>query len=300
MGVRIPIPRGWFPRLLLVGVLASAAPAGATVEPLERGDGAWRQRSSGHRGARAAQGPIAEAIDAYDQAVAAQPDDLEAHWKRVRARWFAGEYVREGGEAASTGFDPAVEASRMAFEATARRLGIDRETLGELSPEEMASRVPETLRHDVAGVYFWSAVACGAWGRQGGLLDLAREGVAGRLYRYARISHALEPGFESGGPQRLLARLHAKMPQVPFVTGWVDRSRAVPIAEEAYQQAPDHAGNQLLLAITLLDLAPERREQALRLLERVASLEPDGPDVVEDLSLREEARERLAQEGGSR
>ena len=120
-----------------------------------------------------------------------------------------------------------------------------------------------------------------------------REGVAGRIRDGARVAAALEPAVDRGGPLRLLARLHADLPRVPFLTGWVDRSRAVPLAERAVAVAPDFAGNRLTLALTLLDVAPERRDEARARLEEVAAIEPAGPRAVELAQMRRTARERL-------
>ena len=61
---------------------------------------------------------------------------------------------------------------------------------------------------------------------------------------------------------------------MPFLTGWVDRDEALPLVTRAYDLYPDNPGNQLLLARALLELALERKGEAIALLERVASLEP--------------------------
>jgi hypothetical protein len=47
------------------------------------------------------------------------------------------------------------------------------------------------------------------------------------------------------------------------------------------------------LALTLLDLAPERRAEALDLLDQVGRLTPRPSMRIEDLAMRREARERL-------
>jgi hypothetical protein len=52
----------------------------------------------------------------------------------------------------------------------------------------------------------------------------------------------------------------------------------------------------LLLALTILDLAPERRDEAMLLLEQVAGTLPDPSARVEQLAMREGARERLEEE----
>ena len=79
----------------------------------------------------------------------------------------------------------------------------------------------------------------------------------------------------------------------------MDRAKALPYAGRAFALDPEHPGSRLVLAVTLLERAPDRADEARVLLEAVASLEPRSAFVVEDLSIREQARERLrALEGG--
>ncbi len=126
-----------------------------------------------------------------------------------------------------------------------------------------------------------------------GLLSAVRRGVADRLRDYTLLVLALEPDYEEGGADRMMAALHARLPRVPFLSGWVDRSEALPHVERALAIAPEHPGNHLLLALTLLDLHPERRAEALAALEQVSAVEPRRATEVEDLAIRREARERL-------
>ena len=119
------------------------------------------------------------------------------------------------------------------------------------------------------------------------------------MHEYASLSAELEPGYYRGGALRLLARLHAKLPKVPFVSGWVDRALAIPAAERALSTNPDDSGNQLLMALTLIDLAPEDRgAEARDLLLRVADAEPRADLLVEDLTVQAAARKRLAEIDG--
>ena len=75
-----------------------------------------------------------------------------------------------------------------------------------------------------------------------------------------------------------------------------DRAQAIPLIERACALAPANPGNRLLLALTLLDLAPERRAEALDLLREVEALTPRPSMRIEDLAMRREARARLAAE----
>ena len=130
-----------------------------------------------------------------------------------------------------------------------------------------------------------------------GLLTIVREGVAKQIHDDAERSLALDPTVDRGGALRLLSRLHATLPKVPFVTGWVDRSQAVPLAERAYALDAAHPGNRLILALALLEQAPGRTGDARALLESVAGAEPRQEALAEDLAIREEARERLDELG---
>jgi hypothetical protein len=66
--------------------------------------------------------------------------------------------------------------------------------------------------------------------------------------------------------------------------------------ERALAVAPDLLGNRVLFGLTLLDVAPARRAEALAALAAAAVAEPDGEAVVEALAIRRTARERLAAE----
>jgi tetratricopeptide (TPR) repeat protein len=277
-------------RLLLaaLGVLCLAAHTGERA----RGDAAWESRARGQKEGLARPGPILEALAHYERALAAHPEDLETRWKLLRALHFAGDFSERDETARRELFDRAVEVSERGLDRLARRLGSERR-LEERDPSRVAELLAgsDVSSRDVARLYFWSAIGWGAWSRNVGLLAAVRQGVANRLHRYTLLSLALEPGYEDGGALRLLGSLHAELPRVPFVSGWVDRERAVPLLERAYALAPEHPGNRLLLALTLLDLAPQRRDEAMALLGQVAELEPRPDARVEDLALRAQARE---------
>ena len=286
--------------LLLIALLGLGS-VDAHADDLARGDAAWARRAEGERDGLPQPGPIDAALQAYGAALTARPDDLEARWKLLRAFHFAGEFAGKGEKESRAIFERAREVSEDGLERLAREMGAgarleaaDLETLGERLE---AAGVRPT---DVARLHFWAAINWGAWSRIVGLLGAVRQGVANRLHRYTSLAVALEPGYEDGGPLRLLGRLHAELPRVPFLSGWVDRNQAVSLVESAYALAPENPGNQLLLALTLLDLAPERRAEALDLLEGVARLTPRPSMRVEDLAMRDQATRQLERERPSR
>jgi len=268
---------------------------GAVSDEIARGDSAWARRAMGEREGRPLPGPILEAVSAYESALAARPESLEARWKLLRALHFAGDFVSRSEDVRREIFDRAATVSERGLDLLADLAGSG-VRLEDGDPEQIGPRLDEAgiRRIDVARIYFWSAINWGAWSRVVGLLGAVRQGVAERLHRYTLIAIALEPDYDEGGALRLLGRLHAELPRVPFLTGWVDRDLALPMVERAYALAPANPGNRLLLALTLLDLAPERREEAIGLLDQVGRLEPRPSMRIEDLAMRREAQERLA------
>ena len=276
--------------------MVAAAPAVAEASALAAGDAAWERRAEGQADGRARPGPIAEAVAAYEQAVAESPQSLEAHWKLLRALWFAGDFAAPDEKAEKARYERGQEVSEQAFAVLAARAG-GPEALEKARPDELPAKIPAPEHADAARVYFWSAVNLGAWSRVAGLLQAVRAGVANRLHEDTERAVALDPGLEQGGPLRLLSRLHAELPKVPFLSGFVDRSKAMPLAEKALREYPKHPGNPFLVGLTILDLAPERREEGYRLLESAARLEPRPDHEIEDLAVRREAIERLQKEG---
>jgi tetratricopeptide (TPR) repeat protein len=266
----------------------------AYADDIGRGDLKWASRAEGEREGRPNPGPILDAVSFYESALTTNPQSLEARWKLLRALHFAGDFMLEEPKEKRAIFGRAREMSNQGLDQLAQRLGSGIRLEG-MKGERIRGVIEAAnlVVTDVSCFYFWSAINWGAWSRTVGLLSAVRQGVANRLHDYTRIAIALEPGYEDGGALRLLGRLHAELPRVPFVSGWVKREQALPLIERAYAIAPDHPGNRLLLALTLLDVAPERRAEALDLLDDVGRLNPRASFRIEDLAMRKEAQERL-------
>ena len=279
---------------VVLATMVGIASLGAYSDDVARGDSAWASRAEGEREGRPQSAPILEAVSFYESALAASPESLEVRWKLLRALHFAGDFAAQEVRERRAIFERARDVSEKGLDLLADRVSGVR--LEEEEPEAIRRRLEakNVSPSDVARLYFWSAINWGAWSRDVGLLKAVRQGVANRLYRYTGITIALEPGYDEGGALRLLGRLHAELPRVPFVSGWVDRDQALPLVERAYTLAPANPGNRLLLALTLLDLAPERRGEALDLLNEVGRLTPRPSMRIEDLAMRKEARDRLS------
>jgi hypothetical protein len=292
-----------FLALSVLALLAAPAADAAGSEPgaaaaLARADAAWERRAEGGAPDGVADARAADAaIDAYDLAVAEAPTALEPRWKLARALCFGARFVPDPEDRVGRLLDRATSEGEAAMDLLSERIA--KRTGGDpLSPEALREGLAPDEVGDAAATLFWSAVAWGAWSQHRSTADALRMGVAGRLYRRAVAVAALAPDFDGGGAHRLLARLHAQVPRVPFLSGWVDPSRAVPEAELAVAIDPDDPANRYLLALTLLDVAPQRHADAVRLLEDVVDMPPRSGQLVEDRAMRHAARERLLRERG--
>ncbi len=256
-------------------------------------DAAYARRGEGNTGERAALEPARAAVRAAEAAARAAPDDIALRWREVRALHYLGEFATPGERAQREAFARAMARGEDALSRLAKRIGGAR--LEALEPGERRARLASAGidARDAGELYFWSAVAVGAWSQKTGLLDAVRSGVTSRLDAYTRIAIELAPSAYDGGPYRLWARMHTILPRVPLLTSWVDRALALPAAEKALAIAPAHPGNQVLFAMTLQDLVPSRAAEARAILERVAALAPRPAFVAEDEAVKKLAAKRL-------
>ncbi len=265
-------------RGVLVLLALAALPVHAQLQ-LGSGDRAWDARAEVLEGRLAAPEQIDTAIRSYRTASESDVSSLEARWKLLRASHFLIEFTN----APERRKDEAVEES----------VSLANTWLAALGEGDGNTR-------DRAQLYFWAAIVWGARGQRVGLLTIVREGVAGRIHEYAQRAVSIDPEIERGGAYRLLSRLHASLPRVPFVSGWVDRDQVLPLAERAFSIDPNDPGNRLILALALLERAPAREAEAVALLESVAQWPPRPALLVEDLAIREESRQQLQKRGRSR
>jgi tetratricopeptide (TPR) repeat protein len=257
---------------------------------LELGDSAYQMRAEGHQGTRALPGPIEESIDYFQAALERDPDNLQARWKLLRALYFKGEYVCSEKDEKLVVFSQAIEVADTGRAQLLSKVGYQGNEEG-LSPEQIAAALE--AEPDAAEIYFWSAAHWGLWGRYRGKIAAARQGVATRVRDYAEVTSLLDESLEEAGGHRILGRLHAEAPRLPFVTGWVDHNEAIRQLERAAEIDPDALLTKVFLAEALLEYRPQRRLEAIELLEVVASSSPDPGMLVEETKTIADARELL-------
>lgn len=113
--------------------------------------------------------------------------------------------------------------------------------------------------------YYFRAVAIGLYAQAN---KLTGRSAMQDMRDDARRAIAIDAGFESGGPHRVLGALYLRAPGPPAGIG--SRQRALVELEAALQIAPAHPENLLFLAEACL--AARRFEQASELLARARSV----------------------------
>jgi tetratricopeptide (TPR) repeat protein len=278
--------------LLLPATLAAQADATAAMAA---GDAAYARRAEGHQGAKAPAGPINEAIADFERAAKEQPDRLEGAWKLLRALHFKGEFVAQSNDEKQKVFARGKEVSEAAIDRLAKRVG-GRAKLDAMTPAQAVKALADVP--EAKPVYLWAAVHWGLWGDVFGRLAAARQGVGDKVRNYSEILIALDERYEDAGGHRVLGRLHTLAPKVPFVTGWVDRDKAVSELRRAVALGPDNLDNHLFLAEALFDHFPAKSPEAREICRKLLTRQTVSDLVVEQESTLAKAKALLAKHPG--
>jgi tetratricopeptide (TPR) repeat protein len=280
------------PILALLLFFSLSARLAAQIDPIAAGDAAWARRADGHQGSRAIPGPVDEAIAAYERAVKEQPERLEGTWKLLRALHFKGDFTTRSNDARQKAFARGKEVAEAGIDRLAKRTAGSRQKLDALSPAQAAKAVAGVP--EARPLLLWAAVHWGLWGDVFGRLAAARQGVGDRVRTYSETLIALDERYEDAGGHRILGRLHTLAPKVPFVTGWVDRGKAVSELRRAVALGPDNLDNHVFLAEALFEFQPGKAGEAREILRRVLARQPVPELAVEQAESLADARALLA------
>ena len=261
----------------------------ADADVLARADSLYLLRAEGATNERALRDPITEAITAYQYAASNNPTDLRAQWKLLRALFFQAQYTGYSRDERRVFFSIARDLGEKKLGQAAKTCG-GKKSWQEGTRDDIAAYCDPD---DAAHLYFWTAIIWAQWGRTYGAIAAVRAGLAGRLFAYANRVVELDPDCEQGGGLRLLSGLHAQLPKIPFVSSFVRREQALPLAERALAIDPNHPGNRFLYATTLLKLHAQRSEEARTMLKTLAAEKPSGPWRVEWQNLCRRAERQL-------
>ncbi len=257
----------------------------STHDALARGDEAYARRAEGYAGLWANAEPVTEAIAAFEEALAAEPENQLVRAKLLRALCFKGLYVLRDRKARLRIF----ERGQILGEQSITRLirGTQLNRRGGKNYDELVQHL--SSQPNAGAIYYWSAAHWGLWGKHRGKIAAAKQGVAGKVRDYARIVNAIDPSYDGGGGHRMLGRLHAEAPKIPFVTGWIDRSKAISELEKA-QTFSDDPLTLLYLIEALLEYDTSRRDQAMELLRALSTREPDSRELIKEIRAVSDAR----------
>jgi hypothetical protein len=266
--------------LLVVALLAGATAlhAADAAEAIARGDAAWEKRAEGAHGGRAAKAPIAACVADYEEAWKADPANLDAAWKLLRALWYQGEYSTANNAERQHVFARGKEVSEQAWAQVAKKVGAQK-----LASEKAADRAA-ALRPlpQAPALLLFSAAHFGLWGDAFGKLAAARQGVATKVRDWAETLILLDEKYDAGAGHRVLGRLHSEAPHIPLVTGWIDHDRSITELEKAVAIGPEEPDNRLHLAKAILEYKPAAKSRALQLLREIVAAPPRAEFPVED------------------
>jgi hypothetical protein len=104
----------------------------------------------------------------------------------------------------------------------------------------------------------------------------------------------VDPDLREAGGYLILGRLHDRTPSIPFVSGFVSTDKALSNLRKAYGAYPGNTINAVYLAEAILRHDAAHRDEARRILTRVAAAEPRADYLVEDTHYIGLARKLLA------
>ncbi|HSG06468.1 MAG TPA: hypothetical protein VLB09_08730 [Nitrospiria bacterium] len=255
---------------------------------IAEGDLHWLNRAAGSDGPSADPMEIDRAIASYRKALAEVPGAIPARWKLMRALYFKGEFTTQDKEERQAIYKEGIRLGEEALE-------ILRGEAAERSGKKMKNAGPEELavfkgQEDVTATLFWYSVQWGNWALAYGKFNAARKGAAGKIRDLAEAVILVDPGYEEGGGHRVLGRLHDETPDIPLITGWVSKRKAVESLRKAQELGPNYFLNVLYLSEAIGKQGADGRAEAVGLLEELLRRSPRHERRVEDRKALEDAR----------
>ena len=278
---------------IILGFLLAAP---AVMAQIPEGDQQWTNRAEGSQNGHAKPEHVNAAIAAYQRAVSAEPNSLEAHWKLLRAYRFKGAYVATTNDEKKQIYGEAKSAGEAALALVDRKLrekGIgDPQKAGEKQIADAAKAIP-----GVAETYLWDAINWGEWALAYGKLAAARQGAADRIRREAMIANMVDPRLEGGSPSRVLGRLYNQTPRIPFITGWASDKEAVKFLSDSLKIDPANKITIVFLAEAMVANDGKTKSDAVQMLKNAVNAPVDPNYAVEQTAALNDARNLLRRWG---
>jgi hypothetical protein len=267
--------RGTTKPTILILLIVSFSTVSGEENLIRIADNLFDRRAEGSTSRRALIDPANNSLKAYNHAITIYPDTISLHWKRLRAFHFLIEFADLTDSSQTELIDSAKSAADSAM--------LKIEAVCFKNPRSSKKNTINTLNclsSDVASTYFWSAICIGIWSRsQEGLATKLKS--TKRIFNYAEQALAIDPTVDRGGSQRLLSVLHGTIPKVPFITGFIDKQKALTLVDDALALYPNHPGNRLLKATAMMNHAYLQSDSSQIILKSILSETPHGPWRVE-------------------
>ena len=247
-------------------------------------------RAEGAQGGKAKAEHIDAAIAAFQRALAQNPNDVEAHWKLLRAYRFKGAYVAASTDDKKKIYGAAKVAGEKALAVVNKLLAA--RGMKPKATEKQVADVAKTIP-GAAEVFLWDAVNLGEWALAYGKMAAAREGAADRIRREATIAHLADPRIEGGAPSRVLGRLHDQTPRIPFITGWASQKEAVRFLNESIRIDPANKLTIVFLAEAMVANDGKTKAQAAQMLRNAIAAPNAAGFEVEEAAAVEDAKALL-------
>lgn len=279
-------------RKTMMVLLASLLVCATAFAQVADGDQHFAARAEGHNGGHARADHINAAIAAYQRAVQANPHDLDARWKLLRAYRFKGAYVASSNDEKKAVYSDAKKAGEGTMAVLDQHLRAKGVTSVSKATEKQVADAARTIP-GAGEVFLWDAINWGEWALAYGKMAAVREGAADRIKREATIARLIDPRMEGGSPSRVLGRLHNQTPHVPFITGWASDKEAVKFLKESYTIDPTNKITGVFYAEAMVDNDSDTKPAAIKMLEQIVAA-PNNPEFeVEQAAATEDARALL-------
>ena len=283
-------------KLTMALVVASLVVGASALAQVADGDQHWLLRAEGQSAGRAKAVHVDAALAAYQKAVAANPNDLDARWKLLRTLRFKGQYVAASSDEKKKIYADAKKAGDDALAAVDRALRAKGVTSITKAPEKQVADAAKTTP-GAAEVFLWDSINWGEWALAYGKMAAAREGAADRIKREATIAYLVDPRMEGGTPARVLGRLHDQTPHIPFILGWPSSKEAVRFLNESLKIDPKNKITLVFLAEAMVDNNSDTKPQAIQMLRETIAAPNDPNYEVEQAAATEDAKALLKEWG---
>jgi tetratricopeptide (TPR) repeat protein len=279
-------------KMTMTLVVVSLFAAASALAQIADGDQHWAQRAEGQVAGHAKAGHADAAIAAYQRAIAANPNDLEARWKLLRSIRFKGQYVVASNDDRKKVYDDAKKAGEDALAVVDRALHAKGITSITKTAEKQVADAARTIP-GASEVFLWDSINWGEWALAYGKMAAAREGAADRIKREATIAELADPRLEGGSPSRVLGRLHDQTPHIPFITGWASSKEAVRYLNESFKIDPANKITRVFLAEAMVNNNSDTKPQAVQMLRETVTAPNDPNYEVEQAAATEDAKALL-------